>query len=132
MCLLLIPLLIVLAPGATLAADTQVEPGRAMYLRYCGACHGPNGTGDGVVGSLMRPKPPDLTLLGKRNGGEFPFHQVMEFIDGQRDIRAHGDPVMPVWGEIFRAEATWDQGRRAEVQGKLMQITGYLRSIQVK
>jgi mono/diheme cytochrome c family protein len=32
------------------AADKPADPGRAMYLRYCGACHGPQGKGDGIAG----------------------------------------------------------------------------------
>jgi mono/diheme cytochrome c family protein len=108
------------------------DPGRAMYLRYCGACHGPQGKGDGVAGSLMSPKPADLTKLAEKNGGTFPFQKVMAYIDGTQDLRAHGDPVMPVWGEVFRAEAGWDMGRRVEVQGKLMLITDYVRSIQAE
>jgi mono/diheme cytochrome c family protein len=121
----------ILLAAAALAAETSTDPGRATYLRYCGACHGPNGTGDGVAASFLRPKPPDLTKLAKENGGTFPVHRVMEFIDGTRDVRAHGDPVMPVWGKVFRAEAGWDMDRRVEVRGKVMLITEYLRSIQV-
>ena len=41
-----------------------------------------------------------------------------------------GDPVMPVWHEQFRAEAGWGMGRRVEVQGKLLLITDYVRSLQ--
>jgi len=113
-------------------ADTPPDPGRAMYLRYCGACHGPQGKGDGLAGSFMTPKPADLTQLAERNGGTFPFQAVMAYIDGSKDVRAHGDPVMPVWGEIFRAESGWDMARRVEVQGKLLLITDYVRSIQAK
>jgi mono/diheme cytochrome c family protein len=114
------------------AADTPPDPGRAMYLRYCGACHGPHGKGDGLAGSFMTPKPADLTQLAQNNGGTFPFQGVMAYIDGSKDVRAHGDPVMPVWGEIFRAESGWDMGRRVEVQGKLLLITDHVRSIQAK
>ena len=56
--------------------------------------------------------------------------EVMAYIDGTQDVRAHGDPVMPVWGEEFRTEAGWDMGRRVEVQGKLLLITNYVRSLQ--
>jgi mono/diheme cytochrome c family protein len=115
-----------------LAADRASEPGRAMYLRYCGACHGSQGKGDGVAGSFMTPKPADLTQITKRNGGLFPFQGMMAYIDGTKDVRAHGDPVMPVWGEMFRAESGWDMGRRVEVQGKLMLITDYVQPIQAK
>jgi hypothetical protein len=92
----------------------------------------PQGKGDGVAGSFMSPKPADLTQLAEKSGGSFPFQKVMAYIDGTQDVRAHGDPVMPVWGEVFRAEAGWGMSRRVEVQGKLMLITDYIRSIQAK
>ena len=123
---------LVLVLVASAVAESATESGRAMYLRYCGACHGPQGKGDGVAGSFMSPKPADLTQLAEKNGGAFPFKKVMAYIDGTQDVRAHGDPVMPVWGEVFRAEAGWEMSRRVEVQGKLMLITDYIRSIQVK
>jgi len=123
-------LVLVIPAWAGAASDT--DPGRATYLRYCGACHGPAGKGDGVASSFMTPKPADLTRLAEQNGGTFPFNKVMSYIDGTQDVRAHGDPVMPVWGEVFRAEAAWDMGRRTEVHGKLMLITDYIRSIQAK
>ena len=118
----------VLVSGAA-AADT---PDHATYLRYCGACHGPAGRGDGIAGSFMTPKPPDLTQIAKKHGGAFPFVKVMEYIDGTSEVRAHGDPAMPVWGEIFRDEAAWDNARRAAIRGKLLLITTYLQSIQAK
>lgn len=122
---------LLIAP-AVRAAEPAGDPGRAMYLRYCGACHGPAGKGDGIAGSFMTPKPADLTQIAAKHDGTFPFQAVMAYIDGTKDVRAHGDPVMPVWGETFRAEAAWDMGRRVEVQGKLMLITDYVRSIQAK
>lgn len=118
---------------ATAAGAAEAESAsKAMYQRYCGACHGPEGKGDGIAGTFMRPKPTDLTALAREQGGEFPFQHVMEIIDGRRTVRAHGDPVMPVWGEVLRDQATWDLNRRAEVQGKLLLITDYLRTIQAK
>lgn len=119
-----------LVPGIALAADAKLDAAHQVYMRYCGACHGAAGEGDGMVASFLTPKPPDLTKLAAKNGGKFSTQKVMSYIDGTADVRAHGDPTMPVWGEIFRAEAAWDQGRRAEVQGKLLTITEYLRSIQ--
>lgn len=120
---------LLLAAPAAHAEDTG-DPGRALYLRYCGACHGPDAKGNGVAGTFMRPKPPDLTLLAVENGGTFPMQQVKAYIDGSTDVRAHGDPTMPVWGEVFQAEAGWSQTRRTEVETKLMTLTAYLRSIQ--
>jgi hypothetical protein len=80
----------------------------------------------------MRPKPIDLTQIAKQNGGEFPTMRVMATIDGRQTVRAHGDAQMPVWGEIFADQAAHESSRRAEVQGKLMAITSYIRSIQEK
>ena len=128
-------LLIAIACGTAIsarAAEPEQDAGRTIYLQYCGACHGTTAKGDGSVGSLLQTKPSDLTQLAKKNGGEFPFTHVMEVIDGRRNIRAHGEKEMPVWGEVFAERPTWEIGRRAEVLGKEMLITEYIRSIQVK
>lgn len=117
--------------GIARAAD-DVASGEAMYRRYCSACHGPSGRGDGVASSTLRPPPTNLTELAKRNGGKFPTMQVMHYVDGTDHVRAHGDPAMPVWGEVFREEAISDMTRRVEVRGKLLQIVAYLESIQVE
>ena len=112
--------------------DEPVNPAKATYVRYCGACHGESGKGDGVVSHLMRPKPADLTKLAKENKGEFPYAQTMRVIDGRETVRAHGDPNMPVWGEIFQLEDGMTFDKQARVRGKLMFITEHLSSIQVK
>ena len=117
-----------LARAAGSGADT--EPTRALYLRYCSACHGPNGRGDGIAGTFMRPKPIDLTTIARENGGTFPFERVRASIDGTKTVGPHGDPDMPVWGEMFHEEAGWDATRRAETRSKLLLLTDYVRSIQ--
>ena len=114
------------------AAETQQDTGKAPYVKYCGACHGPEARGDGIAGTFIRPKPPDLTLIAKRNHGEFPARKVMEIIDGRNTLRAHGDPDMPVWGEIFHEQADWDARRRADVQEKIRLITEHLGTVQRK
>lgn len=90
------------------------------------------GRGDGIAGTFMRPKPVDLTQIAKKNKGEFPFMRVMQTIDGRNTVRAHGDPQMPVWGEILTDQANSPNSRQAEVHSKLMAITDYIRSIQAK
>jgi len=117
--------------GTSFAAHAQ-SLGEALYRKYCSACHGPQGKGDGVVSGFMRPKPTDLTQLARKAGGEFPYMRTMMVIDGRQHIRAHGDPDMPVWGEVFWAESTAPITRAAELRGKLMLITEYLQSIQEK
>ena len=129
----LIPL--VLAVVSLVAAE-DAQPGRELYLRYCSACHGPQGKGDGVTGTLMRPQPADLTRLASRYGGEFPMEQVVRTIDGREALRAHGEAVMPVWGEVLSDElGSGDKQRPAierRVHGRIFAIAEYLRTIQAK
>lgn len=120
---------VALAVAGAAAAET---PAKATYVKFCGACHGPAGKGDGIVAPLFTTKPTDLTQIAKKNKGEFPNIRVMQAIDGTTTIRAHGDPDMPVWGEIFRDDLSAGFERRAKVQGRVMLITDYLRSIQEK
>ena len=130
------PLVCTIAVGvllaATLASAADKNPGEAQYRRYCGACHGLDGRGDGVVGGFMTPKPPDLTLLAKNNGGTFPTLRVMSIIDGRETIRAHGEREMPVWGEEFTKQRSQATDARAQVRGQVQEITNYLQSIQQK
>jgi mono/diheme cytochrome c family protein len=118
--------------AATMIQAADETPGKETYVRYCGACHGPGGKGDGIAGTFMRPKPIDLTQIAKKNKGEFPFTRVMETIDGRNTVRAHGDPQMPVWGEILTDQASSPMARQNEARGKVMAITDYIRSIQEK
>lgn len=122
---------LLIAPTCATAADSRA-PARTAYLRYCSACHGESGKGDGVVSGAMTPRPTDLTKLAKENNGHLPEGNLMQAIDGRKSIRAHGDPAMPVWGEIFKAEVGRSMAEEAEVRGKLLLIVEYLGSIQEK
>ena len=122
--------IVAVARGAVAADDGN--PPKTAYLHYCSACHGETGKGDGVVSQLMTPKPTDLTQIAKQNKGKFPFTRMVRVIDGRQTVRAHGDPAMPVWGEIFRAENGMTLAQQAEVRGKAMLIAEYLRAIQEK
>jgi mono/diheme cytochrome c family protein len=127
-------ILCALVPLVWAAGDDP--PGRQLYLRYCSACHGPEGKGDGVAGSLMRPHPADLTRLAARHGGEFPMEQVVRAIDGREALRAHGEPAMPVWGEILSDElggkSNQNPAIERRVQSRIFSIAEYLRTIQEK
>jgi mono/diheme cytochrome c family protein len=56
--------------------------GSELFRTYCVACHGKAGLGDGVLGDLMKKRPPDLTQFSRRNGGVFPSELVAKIIDG--------------------------------------------------
>ena len=130
--------MILLALGTAPAvhgAEVQVSE-KQVYLRYCGACHGPDAKGDGVAGAFMKPRPPDLTVLASQNGGEFPLERVVKAIDGRDVPRAHGSPAMPVWGDILSEQfgGADKQGPSVErrVQGRILLISAHLRAIQAK
>ncbi len=127
----LLTTLFAVAPLVAVAAETS-NPAKTAYLRYCSACHGESGKGDGVVAQLMRPRPTDLTKLSRENKGEFPFLRTMHIIDGRTTMRAHGDPDMPVWGEIFVAEEGMTSVQQLQVRGKVLLITEYLVTIQAE
>jgi mono/diheme cytochrome c family protein len=120
--------------GLLMAVTAQAEdgtPGRAAYLKYCSACHGPEGKGDGIVSGLMQPKPSNLTVLASRNGGKFPTARVRDTIDGRTHLAAHGESGMPVWGEVFMEEKAIAQSP-AQVRGKVQLIADYLATIQTQ
>ena len=116
---------------ADVGAQSDVIAQREAFERYCATCHGVDGKGAGVLSGFLEKPPADLTQLAKKNGGEFPFHRTMQFIDGTKDVRAHGDPDMPVWGEVFAHETRGSPAQQAEIRAKILQITSYVRSIQV-
>ena len=127
---------IILCLAAPLVGVAEDGGGKAQYLRYCSACHGPEAKGDGVAGSLMRPSPADLTRLAARHGGEFPMELVVSTIDGRQAMRAHGEPTMPVWGEVLGEELGSKEKQRTAIErrvhGRIFSIAEYLRTIQAQ
>jgi mono/diheme cytochrome c family protein len=104
--------------------------GRALYLQYCSSCHGRDGRGGGAVSDFLKVKVPDLSLLRKRNKGVYPVDLVMLAIDGRRTVRGHGDPKMPVWGEIFRREVKDAKRTEAVTAQKEKLIADYVATLQ--
>jgi mono/diheme cytochrome c family protein len=112
------------------ASELFAESGRALYVRYCSACHGSAGRGDGPVAAELRTTPADLTRIAARNDGVFPAAEVARTIDGRDDVRAHGTREMPVWGRRFGKDL--DESAAEEVvRGNISVLVDYLRSIQV-
>jgi mono/diheme cytochrome c family protein len=92
--------------------------GAALYHTHCASCHGESGRGDGMVGAALRTPPADLTAIAGKNGGIFPDGMIIEFIDGTRDVLAHGPRAMPVWGLVFQNRET------------IRKIVDHLRTLQ--
>jgi mono/diheme cytochrome c family protein len=112
------------------ADPVLAEVGQPIFQRYCAACHGIGGRGDGPSASALRKPPADLTAIAKRRGGEFPAGEIARFIDGRFDLPAHGSREMPVWGERFGSDIP-DAGLGESVaRGNIASLVEYLKSIQ--
>ena len=95
---------------------------------YCATCHGTDGKGEGPLADSLRFHPPDLTLIAKRSGGEFPTEKIHRIVDGRKPLPGHGGPDMPIWGDAFRnAETGYDD---AKVKEKIRSIVDYLHTLQ--
>ena len=125
---IMVAVAIVLAVSAgTGRAGEAEDADRALFVKYCAACHGEDGKGGGFVAPVLAKAPPDLTHLARDAGGEFPLARVMRAIDGRNTIRAHGSAEMPVWGEVFVSDPLNDT---LEVRMKVRRLAQHLRNIQ--
>jgi len=95
--------LLILALAAT-ARSATAQSGIRDYQNYCAECHGLHGKGDGPsrLTIPMNPPPNDLTLMAKKNGGTFPFDEVVDSIDGRKNIPSHARLQMPFWGTTLQ------------------------------
>jgi DMSO reductase family type II enzyme heme b subunit len=86
--------LLALAPAAAAQAD---HPGKPVYDRWCAACHGVEGRGDGPAAAYMLPRPRDFTrglyqIKSTPSGALASDADILRIID-------HGMPgtAMPGW-----------------------------------
>ena len=108
---------------------TDSLDGRVLFRVYCTPCHGVDGKGGGPAASDLKKKPPDLTLISRRNGGKFPVARVQRIISGEQEITsAEGPREMPVWGPVFW-QISWDQDLG---NIRIYNVTMYLESLQQK
>jgi mono/diheme cytochrome c family protein len=99
--------------------------GQDLFQAYCAPCHGLNAKGEGPAAPALKAKVPDLTLLARNNGGQFPAERVRQAIMGDKVV-AHGSREMPIWGPIFhQIESDVDWGNV-----RLANLIEYLKSIQ--
>ena len=102
--------------------------GPDLFRAHCAPCHGAQGKGDGPMVSVLKVKMPDLTLLAKNNGGQFPAATVRKTIGGDEVVLSHGSREMPIWGPIFHeVEDDKDFGNV-----RMENLVKYLESIQQK
>src|SRR5689334_20029518 len=108
----------------------QSTPGAETFRTYCATCHGTSATGDGPLAASMRRKPANLTEIAKRNGGLFPSEMVFRVIDGRQQVRGHGGPDMPAWGDAFSRSR--EAGDDARVKSVIQALVTYIESIQLR
>jgi mono/diheme cytochrome c family protein len=102
--------------------------GPDLFRALCAACHGSDAKGNGPLVSALKAKPPDLTVLAKKNRGQFPSARARKTITGDDVLASHGSREMPIWGPIFhQIESDQDFGNV-----RLQNLTKYLESIQQK
>jgi len=76
----------------------DLDIGKNEFLSKCATCHGADGKGDGPLSSKLKTKPPNLTILAKRNKGVFSKRAIYETVDGRKAASSHRGIEMPIWG----------------------------------
>jgi mono/diheme cytochrome c family protein len=127
---LLALLLLLIAAVAAHSQDFSSYSGSELYGRFCAACHGTSGRGDGPVAASLRIETPDLTRLAQRHGGRFPEDQVRRIIDGTTTIGAHGTRTMPVWGFDFLVNNAAQPAAQGSTDQMIDRLTTHVRSLQ--
>lgn len=117
--------------GCTVDDMPEAGEGAALFAENCAICHGVTGRGDGTLATGLSPRPPDLTLIGKRAGGVFPRTAVLSQIDGYtKQPDAAG---MPEFGLLLRGDTVpvnVGGAQPSPVPRPLAAILAYLESVQ--
>lgn len=112
---------------------TSPSAGAEMYASYCAACHGDKGKGDGPAAAATTSPPRDLTTLSKSNRGQFPRARVFfSILNGKPRPKGQQGYEMPNWKDPFYSLCFGQRGCDAEVQMRLVRLTDYLESLQLK
>lgn len=100
--------------------------GPELFRAYCASCHGEDAKGGGPMAPALKASVPDLTVLARNHGGQFPASLVRRIIAGDEVLASHGSRDMPVWGPFFH-QIEWDQDLG---NVRLENLVKYLESIQ--
>ena len=124
--------LLLLGCAPTPAERSQpIASGKAAFERYCAACHGATGEGNGPAAAALSKPPADLRRIAARRGGVFAQAEVQQIIDGRDPIVAHGPRDMPIWGHDFSLTEVTGLAHEGEARGQIQLIVEYLETIQI-
>jgi mono/diheme cytochrome c family protein len=123
-------LAIVTGPARSQLFDASDLTGEELFLKYCAACHGPDGLGNGPVAPSLTKVVPNLQLLAERNAGRFPAQLIRETIDGRAMAAAHGTRMMPIWGYEFWVEEGADVTAEREAREIIDRLVLHVESLQ--
>ena len=110
---------------------THPDDGREMYISYCAPCHGMTGEGNGPAAPAFKQAPTNLTLLAKTHGGKYPADAVKTTLTFGTNVLAHGDPKMPVWGNLFNSLDN-GTGTSSVPKMRIRNLTNYIETLQAK
>ena len=103
--------------------------GKEMFSHYCAVCHGNDAKGSGRAADSLKASPPNLTILSRKNGGQFPSAHLINVLRGEANLPSHANNAMPVWAPAF---ASPNKGGSAGSQQRLAKLLKYLESLQEK
>ena len=109
----------------------EAPEGRAFFAENCVSCHGGAGRGDGPLAAGLTPKPTDLTVLARGNGGTFPTARALSYIYGN-PADSHLSRVMPEFGGVMADDLVPVEvdGVMTPTPRVLAGLLAYLESIQ--
>lgn len=127
----LLLILVLVVTDRTALAQSGIQD----YQNLCAECHGLGGKGDGPsrLTIPMNPPPNDLTIMARKNGGIFPFDEVVASIDGRKTIPSHARLQMPFWGTTLQKPGKeFTPESNAEVERRIEAIARYVETLQQK
>jgi len=85
-------------PVSTKKQKASAKKGALIFNKFCVACHGSKGFGDGLGGKNLNPKPANLTSLRVQNQEDGEIYWKI----------TNGRGPMIKWGPIIKENNRWD------------------------
>lgn len=110
--------------------EDVISRGKDDFYWSCLPCHGEKGRGDGVMSSILKKPPADLTQIAKNNGGKFPFWTIFNVVAGRETVPGHETLQMPNYWERYWGEQAEKGFLPPDI--RILLLTHFVESIQEK